>query len=82
MHILKADGTTEEFNDNSLDGLQKAVGGYIQIIPTLDGKIMVLNEEGKMNDLPYNKKATEMANIFPNDYIVGDVVIAEENEID
>jgi hypothetical protein len=82
MYLLKTDGTTEDFNDNSLEGMQKAVGGWIEIVPTHDGKDMVINEEGKFKHLPLNEKATEMARIFPNDYIVGDVIIAEKGEIE
>lgn len=81
MYILKTDGTTEAFNDNSLEGMQRVVGGWIEIVPTHDGKDMVINEEGKLKDLPLNEKATEMARIFAEDYIVGDVIIAEKGEI-
>jgi hypothetical protein len=82
MHILKADGTIEEFNDNSLEGMQKAVGGYIEIVTTHDDKVMVIDEEGKFKDKPRNDKATSMVSLWPGDYIVGDVIIAEQGEIE
>jgi hypothetical protein len=81
MYLLKTDGTTEEIKDTSLEGMQNAVGGWIEIVQTIDGKEMVVNEEGKMKNLPHNQKATKMAKIHPNDYIVGDVIIAEKGEI-
>ena len=82
MYILKADGTTKEIEGTSLEAMQEAVGGDIEIIGTKDGRLMVINEEGKLKRLPLNKTATSMAHIYSDDYIVGDVIIAEESEID
>lgn len=40
--------------DGSLESMQKIVGGYIETFP-LDGPILiVLNEEGKLMNLPLN----------------------------
>ena len=82
--IIKVDGTREELTGNlDLQTLQKAVGGYIQIIPTDDDKVMVLNEEGKLMGLPVNEEATMMTRgVLFNDIIVGDVVVAERGEVD
>lgn len=55
----------------TLEQLQEAVGGLIQIVPLQDGRYMVVNEEGLILDLPYNKAASRVAG-FP---IVGDAVI-------
>jgi hypothetical protein len=82
MHLLKTDGTTQEYDDNTLEGMQAAVGGYIQIVNTKDGKLMVMNEEGKLEGLEFNETATEMVELFPGDYVAGNVLIAEQNEID
>ena len=39
---------------DSLENLQKWVGGYIECV-TLDiGLVMIINEEGKIRDLPHN----------------------------
>ena len=43
---------------------------------------MVINEEGKINDLPLNEKATELYIYSESDFILGDVLICNENEID
>ena len=32
--IIRVDGTTENITDLSLISMQKAVGGYIEIVPT------------------------------------------------
>lgn len=87
--IIKTDGTvveTEPKNgtDYSLEELQGIVDGYIECIGSPDRKrVMVLNEEGKLNALPYNHLATEIFNKwgFPNDYIVGDVLVADSDKI-
>src|SRR6266700_1117852 len=60
--ILYPDGRHEEVSpvngkDFKSDELHNIVGGYIEIIPTLDGRIMVLNEEGKLLGLPRNEQA-------------------------
>ena len=39
---------------NELHALQEVVGGYIECIPFLDKYDLVLNEEGKLNNLPPN----------------------------
>ena len=71
----------------SLKELQTLVGGYIEILYD-NGKIqMICNEEGKLFNLPYNNKATDLwykllkedkvkytFSIF-GDELVGDVVV-------
>lgn len=69
-------------NDFSLKELKEIVGGYIEIV-NLGDNYMVVNEEGKLLDLPLNSEATTLymliANI--NDYIVGDVLVCPKNQI-
>lgn len=71
----------EEVETINLAYLQKQVGGYIEVIdvnaedePELS---MYLNEEGKLAGLPYNARASYLAqdSIMPFDVIVGDVVM-------
>ena len=67
----------------TLKELQEFVGGYIETIPVSTDQLMVINEEGKLDGLPYNQKATEIAIencVF--DRIVGDVLICMSSEID
>jgi len=84
--LIKSNG--EETNvlpknktDFKLDELQNYVGGIIEIVRTKDNKMMVMNEEGKINELPINKKATNLYVHSDFDFIVGDVLICSENEI-
>ena len=85
--LIKSNG--EETNvlpknktDFKLDELQNFVGGIIEIVKTKDGKTMVINEEGKVNDLPFNQKATEIYLYNEHDFIAGDVVVCESNELE
>ncbi len=82
--VVKVDGSEESLSDCTLASLQKAVGGLIEIVGTSDGRLMVLDEEGKMKGKPVNPKATALTRgiVADHDMIVGDVVIASHSEID
>lgn len=65
-----------------LDYLQKQVGGYIEAVgidrmAPLPPFSMYLNEEGKLEGLPLNRRATLLARgtIGRNDYIAGTAVL-------
>lgn len=83
--IIKSDGIEIEIlpengKDFSLEEMQKIVGGYVEIIGCNDQNfVCILNEEGKIQELPLNEKATALVNkiIAPDDFIVGDVLVAE-----
>jgi hypothetical protein len=86
--IYKADGTIidivpENGTDFQLEELQRIVGGYIEIIGLFDNEIMVVNEEGKLADLPINENATELYNEADDfyDYIVGDVLVCDSSMV-
>ena len=60
----------------TLEWLQEQVGGSIETTPAAfgDDLLLIVNEEGKLLDLPLNDTATDMArNLFDN--ICGNVVI-------
>lgn len=85
--IYKTDGTVEEIQpknrkDFKLVELQKVVGGYIETIYLKNKEVMVVNEEGKLNDLPLNKKATDylLAQNY-TDAIVGNALVCKQNQI-
>ncbi len=79
--IIKVDGTTTNLKDTSLKSLQGAVGGYIEIVNAPNGKLIVLDEEGKLKGKAVNLVATRLYG-NPNDVIVGDVVICDKDEIE
>ena len=68
--------------------LQGFVGGTIDIVPTRDGRIIVINDEGKINELPINEKATKLLHEkytrIPGIYdewntIMGDVLVCDNS---
>ena len=63
----------------TLQELQDIVKGYIEVVYLKDGRLMIINEEGKLNDLAPNPQATKLYNI---DYIVGDVLVTPKKYID
>ncbi len=69
--------------DFKLDELQDFVGGYIEIIHLNDGRIMVINEEGKLLDLPVNLLATVQYQLSfgPIDQIYGNALVCENKEV-
>ena len=56
----------------SLKEMQKIVDGYIEVVGLRDGRIMVLNEEGKLKGMKLNEGATQM---FGFDWVVGPVLV-------
>lgn len=88
--LLRTNGKKEQVNpkngtDFSLDELQGFVHGYIQIVHLGRGEIMVINEEGKLMNLPLNKDATIIAKwngaISSRDGIVGNALLCHESMV-
>jgi hypothetical protein len=82
--IYRADGSQElatpkNRKDFSLEELQKIVGGYTKAIYLADDKIMVVNQDGKVENLGLNVRATEIIrkNFDTKDWIVGDVLVCD-----
>lgn len=76
MKALKIEGCTVVPVDieNTLDALQAAVDGYIEVVTLVpDVAVMLVNEEGLMRGMPYNAFATLIAaqNIVGPALIVG-----------
>lgn len=85
---VKTDTTVTEVHplngrDFSLDELNGFVGGHIELV-TLRDCYIVCNEEGKLEDLPVNIKATHFwRGLLPEcgDFLVGDVLICPKGMI-
>lgn len=84
---MKADGTTTQVNPENgstftLKELQAIVGGYIEFI-YFEHTIMVVNEEGRLNNLPINDKATDIyfKRFGDRSAIVGDVFMCPSEMI-
>lgn len=59
--------------ENTLEGLQRAVGGYIETVYLEDCAVLVCNEEGKLLGLPGNRS-------LGNDIIAGAFFVAGSND--
>lgn len=57
---------------NTLEGLQKAVGGMIEFVYLPDGFMLLLNEEGKLIGLEPNRR-------YEQDVLVGDVYVVKDD---
>lgn len=57
----------------SLEALQKAVGGYIEVVYNDDDTIIICNEEGKLQGLPGNRHLDNGTSIIAGSFfIIGD----------
>lgn len=70
----------ENGTDFTLDELQGFVGGYIEIVWLNDGRCMIVNEEGKLDNLKFNTVATKLYN-KNSDHIVGNVLVSDPKYI-
>ena len=79
--VMEEDGSvinyyfSEEESKPNLKQLQKMVGGYVEVVTSLDSKYqIVIDEEGKLKGKPFNKDATALLG-YGDDELVGDAVI-------
>jgi hypothetical protein len=88
--LIDQDGTEKRLTPAdgkkfSLDELQTAVGGYIELVPMRPGNghaVMYCNEEGKYNkDFKPNARATALAYLAGGDYMVGPVLIVRKEPV-
>lgn len=56
---------------NTLENLQRTVGGFIEVVPITNEAVMIVNEEGKIKNLERNFR---FGTTFP-DTIRGEVII-------
>jgi len=87
-YIIKTTGEVIETKpkngtDFSLEELNEVVGGYIEVISLHDGRLIVCDEEGKLKGKDRNHKATEFfrLTLLTTDFLVGDVLVCNEEEI-
>jgi hypothetical protein len=86
--ITVQDTTTTVFPQDSLFTLKEIYSllncNMVQAITLDDGRIMWLDEEGKLKPHFSNAKATQLLHAsggMENDYIAGDVLITSQDEI-
>ena len=79
--LIRTSGEVEKIavsKEIELELLQSLVGGYIECVPTMFPHIeMLVNEEGKLDGMKYNKVATDISRVSEYDMIVGDAVLCK-----
>tara|TARA_R110002111_G_scaffold197446_2_gene263159 strand:- start:233 stop:487 length:255 start_codon:yes stop_codon:yes gene_type:complete len=77
VQLIKINGdVTDNFTADTLKEKQDAVGGYIEVVATRKGKVLIVNEDGALMGLKKNNKASEIADFD----IVGDVICLDEKD--
>jgi hypothetical protein len=91
--LTEMETVTEVTDPSVLSQLREVVGGYIEVVPrfskfALDDRtvtcVAFCNEMGKLHNLPYNMRATELwhtqLGFDPHDVLAGDVAIVWGDE--
>ena len=68
---IAVDGTETPLPDEDLTTLQRAVGGYIELLGLPGGNQMFVDEDGRSKGLPPNPAASGLCGFS----VVGDVVV-------
>lgn len=78
---VNTDGKSEEITFQSkfvsLKEMQEIVGGHIEFVYLPNNIILVVNEEGKLNNLPVNEIVTSFYYPIIKDVIVGNVLLID-----
>jgi|TARA_R110002072_G_scaffold199047_1_gene356733 hypothetical protein len=82
--MTKLEIITDEKKLPTLKEAQKFVGGYIEAITFPNDDLLIINEEGKLKELPYNKDASEVwvSHYGMTDAIVGDALLIKADARD
>ena len=87
--IIYTDKEDEDYTPNNgktfeLDELQGIVGGYVEPIRLNDGRMIIVDEEGKSKDKAVNIPATNILrrDHYTTDYIVGTAIVCDADMID
>ena len=82
--LYSVDGRVKEIRPSngvnwSPEELQTLVGGYIEVVLTVDNRFMVINEQGKVMNPPLeaNFPATRLYLHGRRDYIAGPAVVVD-----
>ena len=61
---------------DSLENLQKTVGGYIETVTLDNGVVLICNEEGRLRDMPYNFTLRRMRGVVTVQNAIFGTVVA------
>ena len=66
-------------DEPNLKEAQEFVGGYVEGITFPNGDYLIINEEGKLMNLPLNPEATALWRAtFNNDFVVGPAILIKK----
>jgi hypothetical protein len=82
--MTKLEIITDEKKLPTLKEAQEFVGGYIQAITFPNDDLLIINEDGKEKELPYNSDASEVwvSHYGMTDAIVGDALLIKADARD
>ena len=87
--IIYVDKEAEDYTPKNgrtfeLEEMQEIVGGYIEPIRLNDGRVIIVDEDGKSKDKAVNIPATNILrrDHFTTDYIVGTAIVCDADMID
>jgi|TARA_R110000868_G_scaffold77646_1_gene222137 hypothetical protein len=82
--MTKLEIITDEKKLPTLKEAQEFVGGYIEAITFPNDDLLIINEEGKLKELPYNSDASEVwvSHYGMTDAIVGDALLIKADARD
>lgn len=89
--LIKADGTTKKISPANGSSFQlKELYGLlecrtIELVDLSGGKMMIIDEEGKLSQKKPNRTATDIAHknnsIFSSDFIAGHAILCKHNHL-
>ena len=82
--MTKLEIITDEKKLPTLKEAQEFVGGYIEAVTFPNDDLLIINEDGKSKDLPYNSEASEVwvSHYGMTDAIVGDALLIKSDARD
>ena len=87
--IIYTDKEDEEYTPKNgktfaLTEMQEIIGGYVEPIRLNDGRVIIVDEDGKSKDKAVNIPATNILrrDHFTTDYIVGTAIVCDADMID
>lgn len=70
---ISEDGVQTELKSDSLEAMQEAVGGWVEVIRISKGDVLLVNEEGRLRGMKRNAIVSDMLGRL----IVGPVVLTD-----
>ena len=89
--LITTENKKRKIQVDSFEQVKKIISNYdgnigIEVVTLQDGTALLIDEDGKLKNLPYNDLASALAHekkgIYPSDFIVGDAILIDLDEFD